>query len=208
MSGKAKYYQPHLRGKPIDLRKQLFSSGEIATILGGLAPRTVCKYIDRGLLVGHRLPVTGPNGGRRVVARADLVRFMRSRGFPLGGLSELPQVLYVGHDVRLSVRLADDTRDALQVVVAPDGFAAGAAVESSTFACAIVDMQMGRWEALGIIRRIRQHARHRDTPILAVVNEDEADDPAVVEAGATECWRRPFDPVLLTERLQLLAIRK
>lgn len=57
------------------MHRPFFSTGEIAQLCG-VAPRTVCKWIDTGQLKGFRIP--GSNDRR--VSQASLDSFMRSIG--------------------------------------------------------------------------------------------------------------------------------
>lgn len=54
-------------------------TGEIARATQ-VTPRTVAKWIDRGLLKGYKIP--GPGGHRRV-PRAELLAFLRRHNLPL-----------------------------------------------------------------------------------------------------------------------------
>lgn len=57
---------------------QVFTTGAVAKLLG-VAPRTVSKWFDRGLLAGYRLP-----GSRdRRVTREALEQFARQHHIPL-----------------------------------------------------------------------------------------------------------------------------
>lgn len=55
---------------------QTFRTGQIAKICE-VAPRTVVKWIDTGLLTGYRIP-----GGGRRVERAVLEKFIQDHGMP------------------------------------------------------------------------------------------------------------------------------
>lgn len=46
--------------------------------LTGVCARTVCKWIDTGMLKGHRLP-----GKDRRVCADDLMEFARKHGYPV-----------------------------------------------------------------------------------------------------------------------------
>jgi uncharacterized protein (TIGR02996 family)/excisionase family DNA binding protein len=60
-----------------------FTTGEIARLVQ-VAPRTVVKWIDAGKLPAHR----SASGKHRLVARADLTRFLQENGMPLEGWEE------------------------------------------------------------------------------------------------------------------------
>lgn len=68
---------------PTVLEKQVLTTGEVAKICH-VAPRTVSKWVDTGLLHGYRIP-----GSRdRRIPLSQLVEFMRAYGMPLDELPE------------------------------------------------------------------------------------------------------------------------
>lgn len=58
---------------------KIFGPDQIADLLN-VAPRTVAKWIDTGLLAGYRLP--GTKKPRRVT-RASLIKFAKKNKLPL-----------------------------------------------------------------------------------------------------------------------------
>lgn len=73
----ARVIRPDIGARP-DLR-----TGEVARLLG-VAPATVGKWVDRGLLGGYRLPgAAGTKQEDRRVPWADLVKFCRLRGITI-----------------------------------------------------------------------------------------------------------------------------
>lgn len=62
----------------VELGKEVFTTGQIARLLG-VAPRTVTKWCDTGILVSHRLPMSG----HRRVWKQNLVLFANKQGFGL-----------------------------------------------------------------------------------------------------------------------------
>lgn len=62
--------------------KDVLTTGEVAKICN-VAPRTVSKWFDSGQLKGYRIP---GSKDRRIPINA-LVKFMKSHGIPLDGLS-------------------------------------------------------------------------------------------------------------------------
>lgn len=66
--------QPKTKREKIQA-KTVFTTGEVA-LLCAVAPRTVSKWFDSGLLKGHRVP----GSADRRITRAVLIDFMRSSG--------------------------------------------------------------------------------------------------------------------------------
>lgn len=58
--------------------KRTYTSGEVALICN-VAPRTVCKWCDAGLLIGYRLP----GSKDRRFPRECVVAFLKSNGLPI-----------------------------------------------------------------------------------------------------------------------------
>ncbi len=59
----------------------VLTTGQASKICN-VAPQTVSKWLDTGLLNGYRIP----GGKHRRIPLAHLVAFMREHGFPLDGL--------------------------------------------------------------------------------------------------------------------------
>lgn len=66
--------------------RQMFTTGHVADLVG-VAPRTATKWIDSGIIKGHRLP----GSKDRRVLRVDLVAFLveRNYGFALERIGEV-----------------------------------------------------------------------------------------------------------------------
>jgi hypothetical protein len=65
-----------------DMMKRYFTTGEVAKVCA-VAPRTVCKWFDSGMLRGFRLP---GSPDRRIPFKS-LVRFLKEHGIPLERLA-------------------------------------------------------------------------------------------------------------------------
>jgi hypothetical protein len=66
------------------LQSGAYSTGQAARICR-VAPRTVGKWVDSGILKGYRIPVSK---GRRIL-RADLLKFLVAQAMPLDLMGEL-----------------------------------------------------------------------------------------------------------------------
>jgi excisionase family DNA binding protein len=84
------------------LEKEVLTTGEVAKICN-VAPRTVSKWFDTGSLKGYRIP----GSKDRRIPVGELVRFMKSHGIPLEGLSSgRTRVLVVDADREVTDTLA------------------------------------------------------------------------------------------------------
>lgn len=73
--------------------RKSYTTGQVARSVG-VAPRTVAKWIDTGILPGYHIPGNGPRGDRRV-QRDALMKFLGERGMPLPPLQDGFDVVYM-----------------------------------------------------------------------------------------------------------------
>lgn len=180
---------------------EVLTSGQIAKICR-VAPRTVNKWIDTGLLRGYRIP-----GSRnRRVPRDQLIRFLKENGMPLGGLEAegRHKILIVGAEPffieRLKELLPED--DDFKYEIAHSGFEAGTLASSFHPDTIIIDHAMGRSESLQIASALRRNEAYKETVIFALASEDEPSPEGLSEYGFSEAFKKPFDVSLLGERLR------
>lgn len=107
-------------------------------------------------------------------------------------------------DVRaaLAAVLHDEGCD---VVVAPDGFDALAAIEQHHPHVAVVDWMMPVIGGQDFLKALRSEYR-RDTPVL-VISAGRIDEATVRAAGGDAYLRKPFDIDELVEAIQRLIVR-
>lgn len=159
----------------------------------GVAPRTVLRWVDAGVLPGYQ---TG--GGRRRIRPDDLLDFMRSRGMAIpAGLQQRRDRVAVIDDDRLHVknlkRLLQMEYPALQVEPAHDGFGAGALLFTFRPNLIILDLVMPGMDGFEVCRRIRAEPDFVDVGIVVVTAHDpEPFRQRLEELGATEILRKPF----------------
>lgn len=180
--------------------KKIFTTGEAAKICG-VAPRTVTKWMDAGYLKGYRLP----GGQDRRFLRASLEKFLRENGMPLDALGRegWHKILLVGCDRALVARLAELLPEGgdVRYDVAESCFEAGMLSESFRPDTAVIDLGLGRSDALAMARSLRL-AHHPGMLIIGISGEDEAAPVALAAAGFVDVFKRPFDPALLAKRLK------
>ena len=187
--------------------KKVFTTGQVAKICK-VAPRTVSKWFDSGRLRGYRIP----GSQDRRIPREHLIRFLKEHGMPLGELEEegLHKILIIGAE-KLFI---DRTRELLpesedfKYEVANSGFEAGIQAESFHPDTIIIDLAMGRSEALQIAQNLRRNPQYEQTMILAMASEDEPAPEALANFGFNEAFKKPFDIALLAERINTLVEQK
>jgi excisionase family DNA binding protein len=187
--------------------KKVFTTGQVAKICK-VAPRTVSKWFDSGRLRGYRIP----GSQDRRIPREHLIKFLKEHGMPLGELEEegWHKILIVGAEKLFIDRVQEMLPEAeeYKYEVANSGFEAGIQAESFHPDTIIIDLAMGRSEALQIAQNLRRNPQYEQTLIVALASEDEAAPETLVNYGFSEAFKKPFDVALLTERIQTLVEEK
>src|SRR5437899_10836381 len=178
--------------------KKVFTTGQVAKICK-VAPRTVSKWFDSGRLRGYRIP--GSQDPR--IPREHLIKFRKEHGMPLGELEEegWHKILIIGAEKLLIDRIQEllPEDDNFRYELANSGFEAGIQAESFHPDTIVIDLAMGRSEALQIAQNLRRNPQYEQTLILGLDSEDEAAPEPLVNFGFSEAFKAPFDVVLPTE---------
>lgn len=92
------------------------------------------------------------------------------------------------------------------VVEAMDGLDALAKLDSQPHLSLIItDLRMPRLDGIGLIKGVRSHETHRDTPIIMITTEsDESTTLDGLRSGATDSIPKPFRPEQLMEIVRKL----
>ena len=187
--------------------KKVFTTGQVAKICK-VAPRTVSKWFDSGRLRGYRIP----GSQDRRIPREHLIKFLKEHGMPLGELEEegLYKILIIGAEKLFVDRVQEllPADDDFKYELAHSGFEAGIQAESFHPDAIIIDLAMGRSEALQIAGNLRRNPAYEQTLIIALASEDEAAPESLVNFGFSEAFKKPFDVALLAERIRTLVEEK
>ena len=187
--------------------KKVFTTGQVAKICK-VAPRTVSKWFDSGRLRGYRIP----GSQDRRIPREQLIRFLKEHGMPLGELEEegLHKILIIGAEKlfidRVKETLPED--EDYKYEMAHSGFEAGIQAESFHPDTIIIDLSMGRSEAIQIAQYMRRIPQFEQTMIIALASEDEASPESLNSFGFNEAFKKPFDVALLGERIKTVVEEK
>ena len=187
--------------------KKVFTTGQVAQMCQ-VAPRTVSKWFESGRLRGYRIP----GSQDRRIPRESLIRFLKENNMPMGALEEegWHKILIIGAEQlfidRLRELLPED--DDYKYEVAHSGFEAGTQAQSFHPDSIIVDLAMGRSEAVQIAQNLRRNEHFATTLILALASEDEANPEGLTQYGFNEAFKKPFDIALLAERIHTLVEEK
>jgi len=188
--------------------KKVFTTGQVAKICK-VAPRTVSKWFDSGRLKGYRIP----GSQDRRIPREQLVRFLKEHGMPLAELEDETQskMLLVGLDGTLAATLRErlPETDGFKFETAASGFEAGIQAESLHPDAIIIDLKLGRNEALQICQNLRKKPEYLNTILIALVGAEDLAGDGLAQQGFNEVFRKPFDVALLAERIRrMVAERK
>jgi two-component system chemotaxis response regulator CheY len=86
------------------------------------------------------------------------------------------------------------------VVLAEDGQDAWEKAVKSDFNLVLTDQNMPRLDGIGLTRKLREHPKFKNTPILILTTESSDEmKQAGRAAGATGWLVKPFDPAKLIE---------
>jgi excisionase family DNA binding protein len=187
--------------------KKVFTTGQVAKICK-VAPRTVSKWFDSGRLRGYRIP----GSQDRRIPREQLIRFLKEHGMPLGELEEEEwhKILVIGAERIFIDRLQEllPESDDFKYEIANSGFEAGIQAESFHPDTIVIDLSLGRSEAIQIAQNLRRNPQYEATQIIGLASEDEAAPEKLTEYGFSEAFKKPFDIALLGERVRTLAEQK
>ncbi len=188
--------------------KKVFTTGQVAKICK-VAPRTVSKWFDSGRLKGYRIP----GSQDRRIPREQLVRFLKEHGMPLAELEDETQskLLLVGLDGTLTATMRErlPETEGFKFEIAASGFEAGIQAESLHPDCIVIDLKLGRNEALQICQNLRRKPEYQNTILIALVGAEDLAGDGLAQQGFNEVFRKPFDVALLAERIRrMVAERK
>jgi excisionase family DNA binding protein len=161
----------------------VFTTGQIAKLCC-VAPRTVKKWIDRGILQGYKVP----GSKDRRVSRETLVAFMEQHGIPLGATTD--RIVLVSADSELATALSGLS---VEVSVVGNFFDLGEQLRASAPHAIIVDLAHGETEAEEALARCA--IRFPSVKRFAVCDNAKRCEKAL------ETFSRPFDPALVAERI-------
>lgn len=196
-----------LKGSP-DAAEAVLTTGQVAKYCH-VDIRTANRWIDKGLLRAHELPITG----FRRIRLPDFLDFLHTQKIPvpleLGTLGK-KRLLIVDDDLNMAAAmrraLNDEPFDDCVVEVAYDGFEAGRLLERITPCVIILDLKMPGMSGFEVCRRLKAQERTRAIKILAVSGTHrEADWQEIAAAGADAFLEKPFDDSMFKAKvLELL----
>jgi excisionase family DNA binding protein len=157
---------------------------------------TVQRWIDAGRILAYRTP-----GGHRRIRRSDLELFAEAEGIPLRAPEAVTEILIVDDDPSVHTLLAAAVRsvdpDAV-IIHAYNGFEAGVEIVSRRPAVVFLDIRMPGMNGIEVCEIVKANARTANCRVIGVTGVTESEVlTRLIDAGAEDVIRKPFDPTTL-----------
>lgn len=92
------------------------------------------------------------------------------------------------------------------VVECADGLDALARLDEKPLRLVLCDVNMPRLDGLGFLEKLREHPRHRFTPVIMLTTETEAGRKSRAQQAGAKAWiTKPFQPDQLLSAVKRLA---
>jgi len=194
----------------MDKMKNLFTTGEAAEICN-ISQQTIIRCFDSGRLDGFRIP-----GSRfRRIPRENLIKFMKENSIPLDNLNSEKngkiKVLIVDDDAEIVELMVDVlSRDGrFEIETAGSGYEAGVKTEQFRPDVIILDYMLPDVNGNVVCQTIKSNPNFESIRIIivsGVANPEEVED--LMNAGATEFIKKPFNIANLVDRILLAVDRR
>jgi excisionase family DNA binding protein len=149
--------------------RNVLTTGDVAKICN-VAPRTVSKWFDSGQLKGYRIP----GSKDRRIPLNELIRFMKANNMPTEtlGVGKM-RVLVLDSDERSGLDLQGTLRGrgGYEVLVARNGFEAGAAAQKFAPHVVLINLLTNGIDAHSICSCMRQNEDLATIKIVALANQ-------------------------------------
>jgi excisionase family DNA binding protein len=181
--------------------KDVLTTGEVAKICN-VAPRTVSKWFDSGVLKGYRIP---GSKDRRIPVN-ELIRFMKAHGIPLDGIASGRTRVLIVDDERETVDvlhkvLSEQTN--YEVRTATTGFEAGMECERFRPHVVLLDMHLGEGDARHVADLVRKNDNLQMTHIIAMSGKlTDGQAQALRGQGFESFLKKPFQVRQVVEAIE------
>jgi DNA-binding response OmpR family regulator len=114
------------------------------------------------------------------------------------------KLLLVGLDATLAAALSErlPESEGFKFEAANSGFEAGVQAEALQPDCIIIDLKLGRNEAMQIAQNLRKKSEYHSLVLIALVGAEDFAGDGLTQQGFDEVFRKPFDVALLGERIR------
>ncbi len=183
------------------------TTGEIAKLLG-VTPRTIIRYIDKGVLKSYKLPGRGNNR----VEKNDFIAFCKANELPLPAeklvtLADItpPTVLVIDDDKHICNSIARVLhKESITTIIAHDGFQAGALLHEHKPQVMTLDINMPGMNGLDVLRFTRENPEFMALKIIIISGTAINNMQQVIIDGADAIIQKPFsNDTLISTIVQL-----
>lgn len=185
----------------MSFEKDVLTTGEVAKICN-VAPRTVSKWFDSGVLKGYRIP---GSKDRRIPVN-ELIKFMKVHGIPLDGITsgrtrvlivdDEPEIVDVLHKV-----LSEQTN--YEVRTSTTSFAAGMECERFRPHVVLLDIHLGEGDARHVADLVRGNDNLQMTHIIAMSGKlTDGQAQGLKASGFENFLKKPFQIRQVVEAIE------
>jgi excisionase family DNA binding protein len=181
--------------------KDVLTTGEVSRICS-VAPRTVSKWFDAGVLRGYRIP----GSKDRRIPLNQLIRFMKQHNMPLNGLmSGATRVLIVDgeRDIVEVLEKILESEAKYEVETAATGFAAGAVAERFRPNVILLDLHLPDLDPREVCRLVHDNPDLQLTRIIGMSGQLTDEEMTSLSAiGIDAFLRKPFHVKQVVEAIE------
>ena len=185
---------------------EYLTTGEIASMLG-ISTRTVMRYLNEGIIKGHKLPGRGNNR----VHKTDFIQFCEAYDLPvpddIATTTAKPTVLVIDDDINVCTSICRVLkRYDFNTYYANDGVKAGALLNQHKPQVMTLDIGMPKLNGLDVLRFTREHPDFADIKIIMISGTANDNLQSALLDGADAIIQKPFkNEVLIGTIVELIS---
>ena len=187
---------------------EYLTTGNIAKQLG-ITPRTVIRYIKKGVLKSYKLPGRGNNR----VEKKDFIAFCKANALPLPNETAVieeavkrPKVLIIDDDINVCKSISRVLkRQDIDTIIAQDSFQAGALLYEHKPQIMTLDLHMPGINGLDVLRFTRENPEFVNIKIIIISGTAIENMQQVLIDGADAIIQKPYSNQTLISTVQELA---
>ena len=179
--------------------QKLLTSHEVSDLLQ-IAPSSVVKWVNEGLLPAYRTP-----GGHRRIRPEDLLQFLRGQRMYIPELLQpgLPHVLVVDDDRQLLnalKRAMKPFQERVRFSAAESGIAALVQVGDLKPNALVLDVHMPDMDGLEVCRQLKAKPATAWMEVVMMTGKHSPDlERKAISVGARALWSKPVTAVQIVE---------
>ena len=186
------------------VEKDVLTTGEVAKICN-VAPRTVSKWFDSGVLKGYRIP----GSKDRRIPVSELIKFMRAHGIPMDGINTgRTRVLIVDDEGEVTATLQKvlGEQTSYEVRVSATAFEAGMECERFRLHVVLLDIHLGdggSGDARAVAKLVRENDNLQMTRMVAMSGKlTDGQASGLRSLGFDSFLKKPFQVRQVVEAIE------